>query len=161
MTQQVIVSHTTVRNTASESSPLTVSSHGANYLEVGKMEEIALYGSVAQRANPAAVLTVRVKYAGATVQTIATPANTVINANTPFMLRITMTVRSIGNPGSVQMNSWFQIDGITNTPDAATLMTPNTTTANNTTVTFQWGEANVADTITVNQGRVLCVEQNR
>jgi hypothetical protein len=161
MTQNVILADTTVANSTAESSPITLASHGAGYLEVGKMEECVLYGTIAQRANPAAILTVRVKYAGSTIQTITTPASTLIVANTAFVLRITGTVRSIGASGTMQFNSFFDINGVTSDPVAAALVTINTTTAQDTTITFQWGEAQAADTITINQGRLLCVEPNR
>lgn len=161
MSQDVITSTTTIENTTSESAALITAQHGAGYLEVGKCEEIVLRGVIRQRANPSAVLSIRVKYAGVTIQTITTPASTVINAGTPYEVRVSATCRSVGATGTLQLNSVLWIDGVSNIPDSSTLVTIDTTTSQNTTITAQWGEANASNIFTVNQGRILCIEPNR
>jgi hypothetical protein len=160
MTQATITSSTTTQNTTTESAALITAEHGANYLEVGKMEEILLSGTLEQRANPSAVLTIRVKYAGSTIHTIATTANNVIAAGSPFILRLFTTVRTTGATGTMQINSWLEVPGET-TKGATNLATIDTTTAQNTTITAQWGEADASDKLVVEQGRVLCIEPNK
>lgn len=60
----------------------------------------------------------------------------------------------------VQLNSGLWVAAWGNN-DARTLATIDTTTAQNTTVTAQWSVANANNTLTVNQGRVLCIEPNK
>lgn len=160
MSQSVLTADVTVANTTSESAAIITAEHGANYLEVGKCEEIVLRGTLQQAAAGSGRLQVRVKYAGSTVQTIQTNVAT-IAANTPFEVRVSTTVRSTGATGTMQVNGVLWIDGIANSADAAALVTIDTTTAQDTTITFQWTYASTSNTLTVNQGRVLCIEPNR
>ena len=160
MSQNTITATTTVANTIVESGALISADHGAGYFEVGKREEIELNGMIAQRANPSAILTIRIKYGGVTQVTITTPANTVI-LNRQFSLRIQTTVRSIGATGTLQINGMLNVSGLTVDPSVSALTVINTTIEQNTTVTFQWGEASVSDTISVEQGRIVCVEPDR
>jgi hypothetical protein len=160
MTQSVRTTDTTLANSTVESAAIITAEHGANYLEVGKCEEIVIRGALQQAAAGSGRLQVRVKYAGVTVQTIQTNVAT-IAANTPFEIRVATTVRSIGPTGTMQVNGVLWIDGISNSADAAALVTIDTTTAQNTTITLQWTYASASNTITVNQGRVLCIEPNR
>jgi hypothetical protein len=136
--------------------------HGANYIEVGKHEVITLVGTITQRSNAAASCSFRIKYAGVTVQTVASPATTNIGVPTPFTLRVNCTFRETGATGKVQINSFLEIAG--NVVDNGTVSAPvtiDTTTAQNTTVTAQWGESNAANILVVHQGYVTCVEPNR
>ncbi len=169
MTQSVRTSDYTLAASSgsTESAAIETAQHGANYLEIGKMEEIVLRGTVSQRSNANAKLTLRVRIgppgSEATVQTVSTNATSLISANTPFELRVSATCRTIGATGTVQFNTIFWVDNILNTFDNAVLaLNINTTVANNIIVTAQWGTDNdVANTITVNQARVLCIEPNR
>lgn len=160
MGQNVRTSTTTVENTTTESAALITAEHGANYLEVGKMEEIVLYGTIAQRSNPNAQLTVRIKYAGTTVQTFTTPASSSIASGTVFRLAALTTCRAIGGTGTLQIDSSFVVRGVLDT-GGSTAATIDTTTAQDTTITVQWGEANAADIFTVTQGRILCIDTDR
>lgn len=149
-------------NGTTESGAIITAPHGANYLEVGKMEEITLIGTIAQRSNANAVLTARVKYAGSTVLTFATTGSTAIAANSALLMRVYTTCRTTGASGSMQINAVMEINGTATDPQAAALPTIDTTTAQDTTITFQWGTDNDAsNTVTINQGRVLCIEPNR
>jgi hypothetical protein len=164
MTQSVRTTDTTVGNTTTESAALATAEHGANYLEVGKCEEIILTGFIAQRSNVNAFLTIRIKYAGTTVHTLTTTASNTLPANTPFEIRVFTTCRSTGASGTMQINSRFITGGTSSQFESlgsSALVTIDTTTAQNTTVTVQWGEANSADTVTINQARVLCVEPSK
>jgi hypothetical protein len=169
MTQSVRTADYTLAASSgtTESAAIETAQHGPDYLEIGKMEEIVLRGSVSQRNNANAKLTIRVKVgppgSETTVQTVSTTVSTAIAANTPFEFRISATCRTTGATGTIQFNTVFWVDGITNVPDLATLATNiNTTVANNIIVTAQWGTDNdVANTFTVNQARVLCIEPNR
>lgn len=160
MTQSVLTTDTTLTNSTAESAAVITAEHGPNYLEVGKCEEIILRGVLQQAAAGSGRLQVRVKYAGVTVQTIQTNVAT-IAANTPFEIRVTTTVRSIGATGTMQVNGVLWIDGLANAADAAALVTIDTTSAEDTTVTLQWTYASASNVITVSQGRVLCIEPNR
>lgn len=160
MSQAVITSDAILGNDNTESAALITAEHGANYLEVGKCEEIILRGIVRQTIVGGGQLQVRTKYAGVTISTTTTAAGN-IAAGTPFEFKVTTTCRSIGGSGSLQINSVLWIDGVSNVPDSAALVTIDTTTAQNTTITFQWTVADTSNTITVNQGRVLCIETNK
>jgi len=160
MSQDVIITSTTVGNTLTESATFITASHGANYLEVGKMEEIRLTGTLQQTSSGGGILTIRTKYAGATILTTVTVTGD-IAAGTPFEIITFATCRSTGVTGTLQVNSRLWIDGITNAPDAQALVTIDTTTAQDTTITAQWSVANASNTMTVQQGRVLCIEPNR
>ena len=160
MSQNVIVSSTTIGNTITESGALLTAEHGANYLEVGKMEELTLTGVIQQTVTGSGTLSIRVKYAGTTILTTTTVAGD-IAAGTPFDIKIYTTCRSIGATGTMQINCRFSIDGVLNVPDARALVTIDTTTAQNTTITAQWSVANASNTITVDQGAVECMETNK
>lgn len=160
MSQAVIISDTTLGNSTTESGAVITAEHGANYLEVGKCEEIVLRGVIKQTNAGAGQLQLRVKYAGTTLTTTSTATGT-ISAGTPFEFRVTATCRSTGASGTMQFNCVLWIDGIANIPDSVSLATIDTTTAQNTTVTLQWTVANANNTVTVNQGRVLCIETNK
>jgi len=162
MGQGVIITDTTVGNSSAESAALATASHGANYLEIGKCERIVLRGIIAQRSNSNAKLSFFVKYAGATVQTLVTPVSTTIAANTPFELSILCTCRTTGASGTMRIDAFMTIGGVTtNDPGVGALVTVDTTTTQDTTVTCQWGETNASDTMTLSQGYVQCIEPNR
>ena len=160
MSQGVITADTTLANSTTETAAIITAAHGANYLEVGKCEEIVLRGTMQQTSSGGGQLQVRVKYAGATIQTLTTNTGN-IAAGTPFEIRVTATCRTTGATGTMQLNSVLWIDGVANIPDSAALSTIDTTTAQNTTITLDWTVADVSNTITVNQGRILCIEPNR
>lgn len=160
MTQTTITSSTTVSNTTTESGALITAEHGANYLEVGKMEEIRLYGTLQQTVVGNGILRIRTKYAGVTILTTSTSSGN-IASGTPFEIIINTTCRSVGVAGTMQINARLHIDGVNNTPDAQALVNIDTTTAQNTTVTAQWSSADASNSLTVHQGRVLCIEPNR
>jgi hypothetical protein len=102
----------------------------------------------------------RVKHDSGTLLTIQTAVG-VIPANTPFELRIFLTCRSVGVTGTVQVNGVLWIDGLASVPDASSLHTVDTTTAGNFSATFQWTVANASNTLTCQQGRVLCIEPDK
>jgi hypothetical protein len=72
-----------------------------------------------------------------------------------------VTFRTVGATGTAQINSWLEVPGET-TKGGTTLVSPiDTTTAQDTTITATWGEANAADKLVVEQARVLCIEPNK
>jgi len=160
LSQSVLTSDVTLANSTTESSNIIAAEHGPQYLEIGKCEEIMLRGVIQQAAAGSGRMQLRVKYAGSTKLTIQTNVGS-IPAGTPFEARIATTVRSIGASGTMQINAVVWIDGYSNTPDASTLATIDTTTAQETTVTIQWTVANAGNSVTINQGRVLCIEPNK
>jgi hypothetical protein len=161
MSESVIIASTTVQNTVTESASLLTAAHGANYLEVGKCEEIRIRGTLSQRNNAAAFGTFRIKYAGTTIQSIVTPASTTMTA-VPFDFTVSMTVRTTGATGTARVDGML-ITGaaVATDPGSGGVATIDTTTAQDTTVTFQWNEANAANILVVEQGRTLCIEPNR
>lgn len=159
MGQNVRVSTTTIKNTTSESASLMTAEHGAGYLEVGKMEELMLIGTFEQRSNPNAYITVRVKYAGVTVHSFTSPASTLI-ATTQFQLRVITTCQATGGTGTLQINSRFEIAG-TLYSGASNSVTIDTTTAQDTTVTVQWAEANASNIMKIEQGRIHCIDTDK
>jgi hypothetical protein len=161
MTQAVILADIVADNTATETAALITAEHGANYLEVGKSEKITLVGMTSQRNNAASYLKMYIKYGGVTIDSVATPGTQAIAAGSPFELSIYMTIRTVGATGTMQINSIFTVDGIAVIPSAPHLITINTTTAQNTTVTAKWNEANASNLFTLNQGHILCIEPNR
>ena len=156
----IITSTTSVSNTTVESGALITAEHGADYLEVGKSEEIVIRGTIQQTTAGAGVLQVRTKYAGVTLLT-ATTVPATIAAGTPFEFRIATTTRSTGSTGTMQINAVLWIDGVANVADAQVLASINTTIAQNLTVTAQWAVANASNVLAVHQGRVLCIEPSR
>lgn len=160
MSQGVITSDTTVANTTTESGAILKAEHNANYLEAGKCEEFVIRGVISQRNNPAAFGTFRIKYAGVTIQSIVTPASTAMTS-VPFELRVGFTCRTTGATGTARIDGLLMLgQSIGIDPGAGGTPTIDTTTAQDTTVTFQWNEANVANTVTFTQGRTLCIETN-
>ena len=77
-----------------------------------------------------------------------------------MMLYVYTTCRSTGTNGTMQINAMLECVAETDKGGSA-LVTIDTTTAQNTTVTATWGEANVANILKVDQAFVRCVEPNR
>lgn len=161
MSQSTMTASFTLVSSAAESAAIITAEHGANYLEVGKMEEIRLYGTLQKDVGaPTNTLTIRVKYAGATIHTIVS-SNAAVAANTQVEIIITATLRTTGATGTMQINSIVRIDGDVITPAAPTLVTVNTTSAENTTITAQFTNSSGTNNLVIHQGRVLCIEPNR
>lgn len=152
--QSVITSGIDVTNTLTETS-LIASNYGADYLEVGKSEEFVLRGIIG-KANTN-TLTLRLKYAGATVITLAV-SGAAITTGTAFEVVATCTCRSTGATGTMQVNLLARVDGVTNPPDTRALVTINTTTTQSLELTAQWGTASTNNTMTIDHGRVLCID---
>lgn len=161
MSQSTRTSDFQLVSSASESAAIITAEHGAGYLEVGKTEEIVLRGTLQKDVGaPTNTLTIRVKYAGATIHTI-TSSNSSIAANTVIEIVIVATCRSTGATGTLQINSIVRIDGDIITPAAPSLVTVDTTTAQNTTVTAQFTNSSATNNLVIHQGRVLCIEPNK
>ncbi|MCX6190533.1 MAG: hypothetical protein NTW54_13245 [Bacteroidetes bacterium] len=160
MSQSTITSSTTIANDATESTALITAEHGANYLEVGKMEEIRIYGTIQQNSTGGGVLEIRTKYAGSQIL-IAKTVSAYITSGTPFEIHVICTCRSTGVSGTMQVNAHLDIDGVANPPDAQALVVIDTTLPQNTTVTAKWTVANATNILTVQQGRVICIDPNR
>ena len=159
MSQGVIVADVSANDTVTETAALITASHEANYLEIGKSEEIHLYGTI-QQASGGGILSIRTKYAGATIHTTSTITGN-IAAGTPFIVKVIMTCRTTGATGTIQINSYLEIGSLAVTPGTVNLVTVDTTTAQDTTVTAIWSVANANNNVTFNQGHVLCIEPNR
>jgi hypothetical protein len=161
MSQGVLLADITVANTVTESGAIITAEHGANYLEVGKSERIEIRGVISQRNNGAAFGRIRIKYAGVTIQTITTPAS-VAMTNVPFTITVLSTIRSTGVSGTIRIDGFAEFGaGVTTDPGVGGVTTIDATTAQNTTVTFQWNEANAANTVTFTQGHTICIEPDK
>ena len=154
MTQGVVLADVSANNTVTETADLITAEHGANYLEVGKCEVITLVGTLSQRSSASAQLKFRIKYAGVVIDSVLTPATTAISAGSNYELRVYCTYRSIGSSGTVKVNSALHINGVASIPGIPVLATINTTTAQATTITAIWLEANASDLFTNSHGYV-------
>jgi hypothetical protein len=159
MSESVLLSNFQLVSSSAESATIITAEHGAGYLEVGKCEELFLRGTLQKDAG-GATLTIRVKYAGVTIQTIVS-ATSAVSAGTPVEIKVSATCRSVGVTGTLQINTIVWVDGLSNVPDSSNLVTIDTTTAQNTTVTAQFSAASATNNLVISQGRVLCIEPNR
>lgn len=158
---QVITSDVTVGNTTTETTVFTVP-HGAGYLTVGKMEEINLFGSFTSNMGVGAnTLTVRLKYAGTTIATFVIPEAS--RSALDIEVHVLMTVRSIGaGTTSWQTHSDAKVDTETNAASVNALVSGlDSTAAEATTVTVQWSDAALGNTVTFEQGRAVSLDLNQ
>lgn len=158
--QEVITADVTVANTLTETTVFT-QPHGANYLVVGKMEEIRLYGVASSLQNGNSnTLTVRLKYAGSTLGSFVVPE--AVRSGVGWEMHIATTTRAIGaGTTSIQYFADFDLNGTATDNVIAGLSTGNdSTAAQPTTVTFQWSDADAGNTITVQQGRAFSIDDN-
>lgn len=158
--QEVLVANETLANSAAETTMYTVS-HGANYLKVGKLEDIELVGTVSSNNGAGTnTLTTRVKYAGSTIGTFVLVE--ALRSGVAWDLHIMTTVRAIGNgTTSIQVHCNFDLNGTSVDNVVNTLATGlNSTTAEATTVTMQWSDADTGNTISIVQGRALSIDDN-
>lgn len=159
-TEEVLVADVTVANTAVETTVYSVP-HGAGYVKVGKLEEIFLAGTITSTSGADGnTLTVRVKYAGSTIATFT--AVEAARSAVDFEIVIQATCRAIGaGSTSWQVRAGMDINGSATDPVTNALSTGHdSTTAQATTVTFQWSDADVGNTITILQGRTTCEDDN-
>ena len=168
MSQNVIISDTTIVGGGAETGNVLVAEQGANYPEIGKCVEMIVRGTMSQRSNVNATFSMKVYYGAAASetlrQTITTTASSAIGTGTPFEMRVTATFRTVGaGSGSIQLNTVFWIDGVANVPDSALLISSlDTTVATNLIIRIAAGtDNNATNTLTANQGRVLCIETQR
>jgi hypothetical protein len=151
----------TVSNTTTETEILSIP-HGANYLEVGKMEKGEIQGAITSVSGAGSnTLTIRVKYAGTEYASFVIPelARTAQNIE----IHIMTTCRAIGNgTTSMQIHARAEIDNEANNATVNILATGlNSTTAQATTVTAQWSDASASNTLTSLQSYVLCIDKNK
>ena len=160
MSEDVRITSTTLTNTTTESGVLATVQHGANYLEVGKSEETVLRGRIRQDNASGAKLTIKVYYDGVIIHTMNTDVLNRITADSPFVLTIVATCRSIGGTGTMQINSFFDVAG-EKPVGGSSLATINTTIAQDTTITAQWSQSDSNNIFIVEQARTLCIEPNK
>jgi len=61
----------------------------------------------------------------------------------------------------MQLNNYFSCDAIAIIPSAPHLITVNTTSAADITITAKWHEAHASNLFTNNQGHVECIDNNK
>jgi hypothetical protein len=136
----------------------------ANYLTVGKHIEINLQGIFSSIAGPNGVVTIRLKYAGATITTFTTVA--ALNTNSPFDTVFNTTCRAIGSGTTGKLLSWSEFaEGATSATESVTraagaLTNIDTTGSNTIDITVQFATANAGNAFTVQQGHTLCLDAN-
>lgn len=163
LAQEVPVADTTVTNTTTETTVYSITM-AANYLTVGKLIENNLRGIFSSIAGPNGVCTIRLKYAGATIFSFTTAA--AVNTNSPFRIDIDTTCRAIGSGTTGKLISFGEfVEGATSATESVTrgagaLTNINTTTTNSIDITVQWARADTGNSITVQQGKTLCVDAN-
>lgn len=156
LAQDVVVTPVAVSNTTTETTIYT-SNMAANYLTIGKLMNIKLYGRFST-VNTSSIYTFRVKLAGITILTIASTGQNVTNR--PFDIDLRSTVRSIGTSGTIICYGKTQQDNLTPNIEIGNLTSINTTLANTITITVQWSDANTGNILTLEGGATECVDQN-
>jgi hypothetical protein len=156
--QSVAIADLSVSNTTVETTIFT-QAHGANYLKVGKHEDIWLQGLINTASGAGDTGTVRVKYAGNTIGTFTIPKSI---GGKNVEIHVTITCRAIGaGTTSIQVHANCDIDGSASDPIYNGLSTGlDSTTAQATTVTIQWATASASDNYTQHQARALSIDNN-
>ena len=161
LAQEVLIADVVVGNTNVETTIYSIPM-AATYLTVGKHIETDLQGIFTSVAGGNGLMTLRVKYAGATVATVVTQAGA--NTNSPFNISVSTTCRAIGSGTAGKLISWVEFaEGFTtvvNSRIAGALTNIDTTTDNTLTITAQWATTDVNNSVTVQQGHTLCVDAN-
>lgn len=155
----LVTSDVAVTNTTTETEIASIP-HGANYLEVGKKENILLQGTINSVSGAGAnTLTIRVKYAGTTYATfvIIEAARTTQNIE----IHVMTTCRAIGNgTTSIQIHARSEIDNEANDATINTLATGlNSTVMQATSVTAEWSDASASNSLVILQGECLSVDK--
>lgn len=156
--QSVATADQSIANTTTETTIFT-QTHGADYLKVGKQEDIWIQGLVNTDSGAADVGTVRVKYAGTTLGTFTIPKSV---GGKNIEIHVVITCRAIGaGTTSIQVHANCDIDGIVSDPIYNGLSTGlDSTIAQATTVTLQWTTASAGDNFTLYQSRALSIDNN-
>ena len=156
--QQVRTTSLTIANTTTETEIFS-QAHGAGYLQVGKMEDIRIWAQVSSDSAVGDTATVRVKYAGTTLGSFTVPKSL---AGAVCQIAVVTTCRAIGNgTTTIQVHADIEIEGAASIPHyIGTVSGLNSTTAEATTVTWQWTSATIGNTVAINQARALSIDNN-
>jgi len=160
--QSVITADQTIANDTTETTIFT-QAHGANYLQVGKCEEITIQGIVSSLNTgvpTANALAIKVKYAGSTLGTFTILKSLTANRNYEIHVRITCRATGAGTT-TLQVHANADVEGIATDPvfnGTSTALDSTTTQA--TTVTVQWSDADAGNTTTIQQGYALSIDNN-
>lgn len=161
LAQEVMVSPVTVANTTTETTIYSVAM-AADYLTVGKQINTTLHGVFSSVAAAAGVLTIRVKYAGATVVTVASVAG--INTASPMKLDLTTICRAIGSGTTGKLKTFGEFSegatAVSHSRVMGALTNIDTTASNTITITAQWASATASNTVTFEMGQTVCVDAN-
>jgi hypothetical protein len=105
-------------------------------------------------------LTIRVKYAGATLGTFTVLKSATANRNYEVHVRITCRATGAGTT-TMQVHGNADVEGIATDPVYNGTSTGlDSTTAQATTVTVQWTDADAGNTTTIQQGYALSIDNN-
>jgi hypothetical protein len=160
--QSVKLTDQTIANSTTETEIFS-QAHGANYLQVGKLEEIVIQGIISSLNTglPAAnALTVRIKYVGATIGTFTILKSATANRN--YEIHVRVTCRAIGaGTTTMQVHANCDVEGTATDPVFnGTITALDSTTAQATTITVQWDAASASNTTTVQQAYALSIDNN-
>lgn len=156
--KNVLTSTTTVANTTTPTVIYTVP-HGAGYLQVGKQEDISIWGTVSSVLGAGAnTLTITIKWGTLTIGTFVMPeAN---RSAVDFEIHVLMTVRAIGlGTTTIYTHCNMDIEGTTSDPIANALTTGlDSTVATDLTITATWSDAHATNSLNITQGRTFCLD---
>lgn len=160
--QSVKLTDQTIANSTTETEIFS-QAHSANYLQVGKLEDIFIQGIISSLNTglPAAnALTVRIKYAGATIGTFTILKSATANRN--YEIHVRVTCRAIGaGTTTMQAHANCDVEGAATDPVFnGTSTALDSTTAQATTITVQWDAASASNTTTVQQAYALSIDNN-
>ena len=141
----------TVANTAAET-PLNGTGVGSlalpvNFLQIGKTVRVRARGYISDTGTPN--FTAKIKFGSTVIMSTGTVAFAGTISNNQWVIEGVITCRTTGASGTVAAQGSFYEDpdnrrGMTNTAT----VTVDTTATQAITVTFQWGAADPANTIT-------------
>jgi len=148
------IGNVTIANTAAETTGIGALV-GSNIIPAGRLTagstiRIRARGIMADTGAP--TLQIRIKVGANTFCDTGAVALAAIAGTHGWMLEADVTVRTVGSPGTAIGNCTFAL-AVINPPDLDTINTAttaiDTAIANTVDLTFQWGTANPANTLTV------------
>ena len=147
---QPIVATTTVADTLTET-VLYTTTLAANELIAGETIWTHIFGYMStQAAGGGDTCTIRTKIGGTTILTNVLTGKHVTNE--PISVEPVITVRTVGNPGTVFGYSRCEITNLGYTTAGIATVDINTTAVSDLTITCQWGTAHADDTLSIVQG---------
>jgi hypothetical protein len=156
LAQNVVATPISVASSSTETTIYT-STMAANYLTVGKLINIKLFGRFTTNGT-GQLYTIRVKLGTTTLLTKTSTSQS--GTDRPWEVDLRTIVRSIGATGTVMTFGKTQQDVLTPSIGVTPVTTVNTTLSNTITVTIQWNVASANNSFTLEGGATECIDQN-